>query len=45
MQAGALLPHDDRADAGGGAPLQDVIDRIADHPLDAFAAQNLGDRI
>ena len=45
VQTGALLAHDDRADAGGRAALQDVVDRIADDGLHAFAAQDLGDGV
>jgi hypothetical protein len=45
VQAGALLAHDDRADAGRRAALQDVIDRIADDRLHALAAQDVGDGV
>jgi len=45
VQAGAFLPHQDWADAGCGAALEDVVDRIADDDLDAFAAQDFGDGV
>ena len=45
VQADALLAHDDRADAGGGAVLQDVVHGIADDPLHAFALQDFCNRI
>jgi hypothetical protein len=45
VQAGALLPHQDRPDAGGRAALENVVDRIADDDLDALAAQDFGDGV
>ena len=45
VQPDALLAHDDRPDAGGRAALEDVVDRIADHGLDALAAQDVGDGV
>ena len=45
VQADALLAHDDGADVGGGAVLEDVVDGIADDPLHAFALQDFCNRI
>ncbi len=45
VQPGALLPHDDGADVGGGGGLEHVVDGIADQELDSLALQDLGDRI
>ncbi len=45
VQPGPLLAHDDRADARGSGALQDVVDRIADHPFDLLALQDLGNGV
>ena len=37
VQADPLLAHDDRPDAGARRELEDMIDRIAEDDLDAFA--------
>src|SRR4029077_5404118 len=45
VQPGALLAHDDGADARGRGALQDVVDRIADHPFNLFTLQDLGNGV
>ena len=43
VQAGALLPDDDRADVGLRGRFDDGVDRISDEELDSFALQDLCD--
>ena len=45
VQADPLLAHDDRPDADARGELEDVVDRIAEDDLDAFALQDLRDRL
>ena len=45
VQPGPLLPHNDGADAGGSAALENVVDGIADHPFDLFTLQDLGNGV
>ena len=45
VQAGALLADDDGADVRLRGGLDDRVDRIADEELDAFALEDLGDRV
>jgi hypothetical protein len=44
VQPRALLAHDDRADVGFRRRFDDLVDRIADEELHAFALENLRDR-
>jgi hypothetical protein len=43
VQAGPLLPDDDRADVGLRGRFDDGVDRIPDEELDSFALQDLCD--
>ena len=43
VQPDPLLTHDDRPDADARGELKDVVDRIAEDDLDAFALQDLRD--
>ena len=45
VQTDPLLADDDRPDAGARGELEHVVDRIAEDDLDAFAPQDLGDRL
>ena len=45
VQPDPLLAHDDRPDADARGELEDVVDRIAEDDLDAFALQDLRDRL
>ena len=45
VNPGPLLAHDDRADIGLGRRLEDRIDGIADHEVDPFPLQHLGNRV
>ena len=45
VQPDPLLAHDDRPDADARGELEDMVDRVAEDDLDAFAPQDLRDRL